>query len=93
MDFTLRVRGGSVLTSTPDQNRENMAYKKKTFTEERPALRVPPYSAEAEQAVLGAILLDAPRAMEICWNCSMSRLSVDFLTTEILMKSCAGLSR
>ena len=43
-----------------------MAYKKKTFTEERPALRVPPYSAEAEQAVLGAILLDAPRAMEIC---------------------------
>ena len=42
-----------------------MAYKKKTFTEERPALRVPPYSAEAEQAVLGAILLDAPRAMEI----------------------------
>ena len=43
-----------------------MAYKKKTFTEERPALRVPPYSAEAEQAVLGAILLDAPRSMEIC---------------------------
>jgi replicative DNA helicase len=43
-----------------------MAYKKKTFTEERPALRVPPYSAEAEQAVLGAILLDAPRAMDIC---------------------------
>lgn len=43
-----------------------MALKKKTFNEERPALRVPPYSAESEQAVLGAILLDAPRAMEIC---------------------------
>lgn len=31
-----------------------------------PALRIPPYSQEAEAAVLGAIMLDAPRTMDLC---------------------------
>ncbi|MGI5870022.1 MAG: replicative DNA helicase [Kiritimatiellia bacterium] len=48
-----------------------MPLSQNTFPEERPALRVPPYSAEAEQAVLGAILLDAPRAMEVCAEASI----------------------
>lgn len=37
-----------------------------TETTEPTKLRIPPYNQEAEEAVLGAILLDAPRAMEIC---------------------------
>lgn len=43
-----------------------MTPRKKTYPSDKPALRVPPYSAEAESAVLGAILLDAPRTMDIC---------------------------
>ena len=31
-----------------------------------PALRVPPHSAEAEKGVLGSILLDASRVMDLC---------------------------
>jgi len=44
-----------------------MPTRKKTFSKEKPAFRVPPYSAEAETAVLGAILLDAPRTIELCY--------------------------
>ncbi|MEI8243305.1 MAG: replicative DNA helicase [bacterium] len=32
----------------------------------RPAARVPPHSAEAEKGVLGSILLDASRVMDLC---------------------------
>ena len=31
-----------------------------------PAARVPPHSAEAEKGVLGSILLDASRVMDLC---------------------------
>lgn len=44
-----------------------MPTRKKTFSKEKPAFRVPPYSAEAESAVLGAILLDAVRTIELCY--------------------------
>ena len=43
-----------------------MPPRKKTFTPEKPVLHIPPYSAEAEGAVLGAIMMDAPRTMDIC---------------------------
>ncbi len=44
-----------------------MATRKKQFSIEKPAFRVPPYSAEAEMAVLGAIMLDAPRTIDLCY--------------------------
>ncbi len=45
-----------------------MAKRKQTlsFPPDTPAIRIPPYSAEAEQAVLGAIMLDPHRTMDLC---------------------------
>lgn len=52
-----------------------MPTRKKIFSKEKPAFRVPPYSAEAESAVLGAILLDALRTIELCYEAGITEES------------------
>jgi len=52
-----------------------MPPRKKPVFNEKPAFRVPPYSAEAEAAVLGAILLDAPRSIDLCYTIGITEAS------------------
>ncbi|MCL1909752.1 MAG: replicative DNA helicase [Kiritimatiellaeota bacterium] len=46
--------------------------------------RVPPHSAEAENAILGAILLDAPRTLEVCDNANITPESFWITSNRVL---------
>jgi replicative DNA helicase len=39
---------------------------RQTLPPDKPALRIPPYSAEAETAVIGSIMLDPHRTLDLC---------------------------